>query len=722
MEFIAVEILQNWFRHYRFIAVPLSVIIVSVVNIILDRWERTRFVGSVRNYVMMSLVLADNICTSATEASPLTLRTSSVLAVFTDCFLWAFPSLIIMADVLNCVVYTEIALVLVPAYFFSSLLFCLLGSLIAEPITTWQRNHWHTDTCQQRCPLLVYAALALGLILKVFTFSRTFTYIILLVCLCIPHPLTPPGKRTMLLVLGVTLLACVCSEDIMLMMAEGVLTGIYVRSWPSVRDTLGQYAWFLYRCGFLFTIPGQGITYVIYIIVVPILAIYLKSTSRITRIIPHITIGVLLPETLQQAAPYLPTCISQIVPMLQTWCIFVLSEGNNTSVHHVKARYLPVKDPLKQSKSNAIDRILDCVVTNNFGVPYPTKYLSFLEGLEQVWGVTCKGEKMWIAGSVGEGMPWKVCGDLDYRKLLPHWPVVIPETVTQELHFIGPPRYHIAKGNPTHPAFITLKAQPDLVAKGVLNEDWVCPTDRYLKGGMALSGSLTTHGPALTTNNVLLPHPIEIQFDLVHCLHCPYWPPCASDFLTRTRPHGWPSQRLIGSIQQAGTLVVGVGHPQSKNKGKEWRWSFSVAERFLMHGMNKKMAACIYLLRAIKKSHWIPNISDETIFCSYFIKTSCMWVCEQADLSNTNIMVLCRMAIDWLSSSYHRNNLPHYFIPEQNLIGHLDRDQCKKVHRWLEEIRGDIWWHTIANMRMTRFELRTISDLLDGKFSKHESL
>ena len=139
------------------------------------------------------------------------------------------------------------------------------------------------------------------------------------------------------------------------------------------------------------------------------------------------------------------------------------------------------------------------------------------------------------------------------------------------------------------------------------------------------------HGPA-ATGLAFTSHPDLGEIDRVDCFHCPSWPLCASEFLIQPRPHGWPSNSLMGKIQQAGCHVVGMGHPRSDNKDIEWRWSFSVAEKELIHNIDTSMYGCMYVLKAVSNKHWKgKHNTDQTQsnpFPSYFLKTACLWNCE----------------------------------------------------------------------------------------------
>ena len=108
----------------------------------------------------------------------------------------------------------------------------------------------------------------------------------------------------------------------------------------------------------------------------------------------------------------------------------------------------------------------------------------------------------------------------------------------------------------------------------------------------------------------------------------------------------------------------------------------------------------MYVLKAIKKHHWRCTDPDKpTTFCSYYIKTACLWVCE-TEPHNVNVMELCRKVLAWLIFWYRTNTLPHYFIPNQNLIGHLSKVMCKEVYDWLVYMRSDLWYMYVALMKI----------------------
>ena len=328
-------------------------------------------------------------------------------------------------------------------------------------------------------------------------------------------------------------------------------------------------------------------------------------------------------------------------------------------------------------------------------------------------------------GSFCEGMPREVCGDFDTMFKLYNWPDVLIDHPSDPGSLNNGYLYAetVAETPPKKKfAFLRLRAPPGV--EYITNSRGRYPIDIHKalvdipqaeeKYNAYLSSSKfaelncrsghTRQGPANFTNTEIP----GMTVDGVPCLQSPSWPPCASKFLTRPRTHGWPSPELIDCIKQTGCHVVGIGHPESSNEDKqiEWRWSFSIAERELIHNFTDDMAACMYLLKAFKKKYWYDDTivcSDEpSIFCSYFFKTACLWVFESTQQDESDAISLCRQVFDWLISCYKNGFLPHYFIPQQNLIGHIlgEKGRLESLKLWLQMLKFNIWIIVIPSIQI----------------------
>ncbi|XP_033118432.1 uncharacterized protein LOC117118053 [Anneissia japonica] len=187
--------------------------------------------------------------------------------------------------------------------------------------------------------------------------------------------------------------------------------------------------------------------------------------------------------------------------------------------------------------------------------------------------------------------------------------------------------------------------------------------------------------------------------DTVYCLKCQSWPPFTSKFFARGKLNNWPPQKLLDKVKGLECYVVPVGCPGSETYDIEWRLSFSVAEKELVTELHESYANCMFALKLIKKKYIIYSDSEKpTPFCSYFIKTACLWMCETFPHLDYSIMDLIRKVLDWLIDCYQHKHLPHYFIPQHNLIGHLSRESCDNVRQQLKEVEGDLWTKVLLSI------------------------
>ena len=333
--------------------------------------------------------------------------------------------------------------------------------------------------------------------------------------------------------------------------------------------------------------------------------------------------------------------------------------------------------------------------------------ISFIKIWHKVSEETFKHERYHrnehYGGSYNEGLPKVVCNDIDIMVSLRHWPPVlekVPDNIPEE-------GYVILKPDTKYPAFLTLIVphRVDYSKESPGNHD-IRYTFVKLDGQKVLSSSKMLAmnkdlgkrgtGPALTVTEPVNcnHHKTSLPVDYVPCLECPNWPPCASEFLTRDRHHGWPSKHLLDKIMKLGCHVVAIGRHDSPQKDKEWSWAFNMAEKELTYDVPDSIYRCMYLLRAIKNKHW--NIEKQrgepTIFSSYFIKTACLWICEDAPQNTEDILGLVEKIIDWLITCYKKKIMPHYFIPEANLLGRLkeDKKHFGQPMEWLEDTKKNL--------------------------------
>ncbi|KAK3092518.1 hypothetical protein FSP39_003897 [Pinctada imbricata] len=159
------------------------------------------------------------------------------------------------------------------------------------------------------------------------------------------------------------------------------------------------------------------------------------------------------------------------------------------------------------------------------------------------------------------------------------------------------------------------------------------------------------------------------EFDFAHSICCYTWPDIANGWVIRDRPYDWPTDEKVQNIVRNGCHVVPVGDPDSPYYEHEWRISFSLAERTLMHSFNHAQFLVYNLLRLTLKriiEKQIPNV-----FCSYFMKTTLFFTAEKTSTlfwQLHNLEVCFKTCLSVLYEYVDNAYCPNYFITEYNMI------------------------------------------------------
>jgi len=321
-----------------------------------------------------------------------------------------------------------------------------------------------------------------------------------------------------------------------------------------------------------------------------------------------------------------------------------------------------------------------------------------------------------FTGSMFEGFADKVCGDQDSMIIYKEFPLVKPASQNK----VEDDEINIVLAEPIegYPAYVKLKTKN----KGSLNNMNVLNSvneEGYVDGKKLLETLKfkedTLHGPAMTSlynKN----YPSTGEQDSVPAFACPELPSLSLSFFTRRARSGWPPEKFRKEIQSKGCHVVAAGISGSLENELEWRWSFSVAELELIHHMSQSMYTCMFSMKAIMKKNWIHQESwDKKPFCSYFLKTICLWLNEEVECGALDIVELLCLIIDKLIKCYNEKFMPHYFIPAQNLIGHLNDGLCDCVVDWLNNIKEDLPVVLLNSIDIDGKLIDAIDDFADDK-------
>ncbi|XP_063444967.1 uncharacterized protein LOC134725239 [Mytilus trossulus] len=180
------------------------------------------------------------------------------------------------------------------------------------------------------------------------------------------------------------------------------------------------------------------------------------------------------------------------------------------------------------------------------------------------------------------------------------------------------------------------------------------------------------HGPCISDSRDAVDH--------LFCFRAMLWPDVAESWLTRNRISSlWPPTDVILNSVSHGILLVPIGNKfgSIENCPLEWRISFSLQERDLIHSFNNTQMLCYTAFKYLKK-----DLLKESGLCSYFIKTAIFWLCEELgnDFWIPENFLQClheiqHRLIDWLKNGY----CPHYFIKDNNLFKGLLPKERKQI-------------------------------------------
>ena len=310
-------------------------------------------------------------------------------------------------------------------------------------------------------------------------------------------------------------------------------------------------------------------------------------------------------------------------------------------------------------------------------------------------------------------------------------------------------------GNKTIPIFTAEHAKDDeMYAKLRLTSEWKDHRPRYK------NVSYLHHAFLLPSSDHALAGKTAKTFDgeireWTYCLHGPVrklqgggftnyeeddaavfkypdaWPKPAMEWLIRPRPSGWPSSELVQEIFESGCHLAPVGrgkrledpvdafrymrnpaevspencsfHRTGTNDGNKWvmdqtEWpvSFSLAENKLGEMVSPVQRHVLVLLKMIKKFYFPEVIS------TYYLKNLLFWECEkkgEAFWREDNSGSCLLYMLDRLQECLESRHLPHYIMPQSNLLMYKDPSRLKEAAVQVAEVRCNILSKTFNLLR-----------------------
>ena len=162
------------------------------------------------------------------------------------------------------------------------------------------------------------------------------------------------------------------------------------------------------------------------------------------------------------------------------------------------------------------------------------------------------------------------------------------------------------------------------------------------------------------------------------------------------RPRQWPPAALISDLLKLPMLLVLVGHKLSPEFHLQARVSWSHLELKLMQELPESVRqgyiACKYVFKRFLKAHRGQNETGEgrTSVSSYFIKTTFLRYLEKTPASMiTSPFKLFSDLLRELDEYLKGGKLPHYFLPQCNLLETVADDELRIARQVIEEILSD---------------------------------
>ena len=162
------------------------------------------------------------------------------------------------------------------------------------------------------------------------------------------------------------------------------------------------------------------------------------------------------------------------------------------------------------------------------------------------------------------------------------------------------------------------------------------------------------------------------------------------------RPRQWPPAALISDLLKLPMLLVLVGHKLSPEFRLQARVSWSHLELKLIQELPESVRqgyiACKYIFKRFLKAHRGQNEADEgrTSVSSYFIKTTFLHYLEKTPPSMiTSPFQLFLDLLRELDEYLKVSKLPHYFLPQCNLLETVEEGELCLARQVIQEILFD---------------------------------
>ncbi|XP_060584295.1 uncharacterized protein LOC132740416 [Ruditapes philippinarum] len=197
--------------------------------------------------------------------------------------------------------------------------------------------------------------------------------------------------------------------------------------------------------------------------------------------------------------------------------------------------------------------------------------------------------------------------------------------------------------------------------------------------------SALNYGPVIRSSKQeqLLAH--EFEYDHAIAVQCESWPTESLQWVTRFRPSGWPSVKLVEECSFIPCYIVAKSHAANADDTHEWRFSFARQEGILFRSIPLNVKMVYILSKLLVKGLHIK----ENLLSTYQLKTMFLWHCElksEEEFKSKELEINLEEFLVFVAQSFEEHKIQNYFIPTNNMIGHIASDMVKDVKQKVESI------------------------------------
>ena len=181
----------------------------------------------------------------------------------------------------------------------------------------------------------------------------------------------------------------------------------------------------------------------------------------------------------------------------------------------------------------------------------------------------------------------------------------------------------------------------------------------------SLGKNTEVHDPCTTTIHGHRVH------DMAECLSCTSHPTAVLNWVMRCNKYNWPDSVVLDHCLSLGCQLAPVGSMESPHEDLEWRISFTLMEKTILHSLSHSQFICYGLLKIYLKQVLGSFEEIDDLISSYFMKTVLLWEIQtnsQHNVGADSLFQVFRNCLQRLFTWVKTEYCPNFFIPENNMF------------------------------------------------------